>query len=200
MTDPRPTPARPPAPPPAPPRVRRPPAPAGTLATVTHLGPLGQHRETVPLASVQGTLALDLALDLGLTGLTPAAPHPPELRVVPGDGALEHRELHAWAARFAQATVEALGGDRPLSQLVRMTTARVYADLDRRVRILGRPTPGPRRLRAVRPQVRSVHVSRPGPGCAEVSVHVRHGERSRAIAARLELRDGRWVCSALQLG
>jgi hypothetical protein len=201
VTDPRPTPAPASAttPTPAPLRARRPSGPRAGLATVTHLAPPGDHRETVPLASVQGTLALDLALDLDLH---PAreAPRPPELRVLPGDGATEHQELHAWAARFAQATVEALGGDRPLSQLLRLTTTRVYADLDRRVRILGRPTPGPRRPRAVRPQVRSVHVSRPGPECAEVSVHVRYGQRSRAIAARLELREGRWVCSALQLG
>jgi rhodanese-related sulfurtransferase len=45
-----------------------------------------------------------------------------------------------------------------------------------------------------------VHVFRPGPASAEVSVHVRHGHRSRAIAARLEQRDGRWRCVALQLG
>jgi len=190
VTDPQPTTDPAPA---APLRARRPPAPGGAFATVTHLGPVGERRETVPLATVQGTLALDL-------GRVPGVPQPPELRVVPGDGGVEHRELQEWTARFAQATVEALGGDRPLSQLLRMTTARVYADLDRRVRILGRPTPGPRRVRAVRPQVRSVHVFRPGPDSAEVSVHVRYGHRSRAIAARLEQRDGRWVCVALQLG
>jgi hypothetical protein len=190
-TDPQPTTPR--TAPAAPLRVRRPPAPSGELATVTHLGPAGDRRETVPVASVQGTLALDL-------GRVPEAPQPPGLRVVPQDGGSEHHDLQAWSARFAQATVEALGGDRPLSQLLRLTTARVYADLDRRVRILGRPVPGPRRLRSVRPQVRSVHVFRPGPDSAEVSVHVRHGHRSRAMAARLERRDGRWVCVALQLG
>jgi hypothetical protein len=154
---------------------------------------VGDRRETVPVASVQGTLALDLAR-------APEVPQAPDLRVVPGDGSAEHRELQAWAARFAQATVEVLGGDRPLSQLLRLTTARVYTDLDRRVRILGRATPGPRGRRTVRPQVRSVHVFRPGPDSAEVSVHVRHGHRSRAIAARLEWRDDRWLCVALQLG
>jgi hypothetical protein len=76
----------------------------------------------------------------------------------------------------------------------------VYEDLDRRVRILGRTAPAPTRLRTVRPQVRSVHVCQPAPGTAEVSVHVRHGHRSRAIAARLERRNGRWTCVALQLG
>jgi hypothetical protein len=105
-----------------------------------------------------------------------------------------------WTARFAQATVEVLGGDRPLAQLVRWTTARVYQDLERRVRILSQTGPTPPRRRTVRPQVRSVHVFRPGPHCAEVSVHVRYGHRSRAIAARLEERHGSWRCVALQLG
>ena len=173
--------------------VRRPPAPAGSLATVTHLGPPGDRREAVPLASVQGTLALDL-------GELPTAPETPDLRVVPGNGSAEHREVQSWAARFAQATVEVLGGDRPLAQLLRWTNARVYAELDRRVRILGRTAPAPQRRRTVRAHVASVHVFLPGPGSAEVSVHVRHGHRSRAIAARLERRDGRWMCVALQLG
>lgn len=173
------------------PFVRRPPAPRDVLATVTHLSP-GDHRETVPVASVQGTLALDLEP-------VPGEPAVPDLRVVPG-GTADHRDLQEWAARFAQATVEVLGGDRPLAQLLRWTDAKVYADLDRRVRILAQAPPAPRRVRAARPLVRSVHICRPSPGAAEVSVHVRHGHRSRALAARLEHRGGRWQCVALQLG
>jgi Family of unknown function (DUF6459) len=175
------------------PPVRRPPAPGDTLATVTQLTGPGDRREAVPVATVQGTLALDL-------GPLAREPATPELRVVPGDGPAGHRELQVWAARFAQATVEVLGGDRPVSQLLRWTSAPVYADLDRRVRILGRSAPRPQRTRSLRPQVRSVHVCRPAPATAEVSVHVRHGHRSRALAARLERRDGRWLCVALQLG
>lgn len=178
---------------PTPVPVRRPPAPGAELATVTRLGPGGDEREVVPVAAVQGSLALDLRRH-------PAAPAAPELRVIQGSGSREHREVQAWAARFAQATVEVLGGDRPLSQLLRWTTARVYQDLDRRVRILARTAPAPERRRTVRPQVRSVHVFQPDTGSAEVSVHVRHGHRSRAIAARLERRNGRWTCVALQLG
>lgn len=172
---------------------RRPPAPAENLATVTHLGPPGSEPDVVPIATVQGTLALDL-------GSLPARPTTPELRVVEEGGAADERELQVWAAQFAQATVEVLGGDRPLAQLLRWTSPRVYQDLDRRVRILARSAPAPQRMRAIRPQVRSVHVCRPGPRSAEVSVHVRYGQRSRAIAARLERRRDRWTCVALQLG
>ncbi len=172
---------------------RRPPRPDDPLATVTHLVPPGGHREAVPVASVQGTLALDL-------DRAAQEPVTPELRVQAEDGPAGEREVELWAARFAQATVEVLGGDRPLSQLLRWTSSRVYADLDRRVRILGQRTPPAQRFRPVRPQVHSVHVCRPSALAAEVSVHVRHGSRSRALAARLERRDGRWLCVALQLG
>ena len=180
-----------PAPPPAVP-VRRPPAPGSPRATVTHLSPPGDEREVVPVAFVQGTLALDL-------DVVASAPVTPDLKAV-DIGSTETHEVRAWAARFAQAAVEVLGGDRPVAQLLRWTSARVYEDLDRRVRILGRTAPAPTRLRTVRPQVRSVHVCQPAPRTAEVSVHVRHGHRSRAIAARLERRNGRWTCVALQLG
>jgi hypothetical protein len=172
---------------------RRPPAPTEAMATVTVLSRPGRPREVVPVASVQGTLALDL----DRLPDQPATGAPCE---VPGELSPALREVHEWAARFAQATVEVLGGDRPLSQLLRWTNARVYSDLDRRIRILGRTAPAPDRRRSVRPQVRSVHVFQPSPGAAEVSVHVRHGHRSRALAARLELRNARWLCVVLQLG
>lgn len=179
--------------PPRPARARRPPRPSGAAATVTRLAPTGDaDDETVPVAAVQGTLALDLRGSGG-------APATPELRLVGSEGPPAD-EVHAWAARFAQAVVEVLGGDRPVTQLLRWTTSRVYEDLTNRVRVLARTSPATQRLRTVRPQVRSVHLCRPAPYCAEVSIHVRHGRRSRAIAARLERVDGRWQCTALQLG
>ena len=177
-------------------RARRPPAPAAPTSTVTRLSRIGAPLRPVPVASVQGTLALDLDVD---ARPAPGAPPPPDLRIVPDDAAGPERDLQVWTARFAQATVEVLIGDRPLAQLVRWTSARVYQDLERRIRILARTGP-PSARRTARPQVRSVHVFRPGPHSAEVSVHVRHGHRSRAIAARLEERDGGWRCVALQLG
>lgn len=172
---------------------RRPPTPSAESATVIRLGgavhPLSPQ---VPLASVQGTLALDIRGCLGM-------PRTPELRVVPESGSAVD-DVTLWSARFAQAVVEVVGGDRPLTQLLRWTTSRVYNDLGRRVRILARTSPSAQRMRTVRPQVRSVHVFQPTPESAEVSVHVRHGHRSRALAARLEIDDGRWQCTALQMG
>lgn len=150
---------------------------------------LGHHAPVVPMDSIQGTLALDYGRDVR------AAPSP-GLRLVAGDRA----ELESFAHRFARALVEVASGDRGPQQLLRWTTEQVYGELQRRSALLTSTTPGDRRVRRLRSSVRSVHLYCPAPGAAEISVHVRHGERSRAIAARIELLSGRWCCTALQFG
>jgi hypothetical protein len=142
--------------------------------------------------AVQGTLALDLR------GGQPGLPETPELDPsrqsrIP---VVDEAEVRAWTARFAQAVVEAVGGQRPVSQLVRWTAPDVHRDLQRRALLVRQAARGIRS--PIRPQVRSVHVCRPSPSSAEVSVHVRHGARSRALAMRLERRDDRWTCTVLQ--
>ncbi|HEX4978383.1 MAG TPA: Rv3235 family protein [Nocardioides sp.] len=179
--------------------LRRPPSPALT-GEVTRLVPRGGEASETP-APVQGALALDAAHPT-------RRPDRPRLVAVEGPGrpadcaedSPPDPEVRAWAARFAQAVVEVAGGDRPLPQLLRWTSPRVYAELGRRVRVMAQSRPVEQRRRTLRPQVRSVHVCRPLPTVAEVSVHVRHGRRSRAIAARLELRADRWTCTALRIG
>lgn len=174
--------------------LRRPPAPRPSSVGLARLTTLPDGGDDVPLAAVQGTLALDL-------GPTVPGPATPALYAVPAQAdPRPDAEVRAWAARFAQAVVEVTGGDRPVTQLLRWTTARVYADLGRRVRIMAQNRPAGQRIRTIRPQVRSVHVFQPTPSSAEVSVHVRHGQRSRALAARLEQRDGHWTCTALLVG
>ncbi len=143
--------------------------------------------------AIQGTLALDLR------GGRPGLPETPELEP-PGPARIPHvadAEVRAWAARLAQAVVEAVGGQRPVSQLVRWTAPTVYRDLERRVQLVRRASDG---TRSVRPQVRSVHICRPTPVTAEVSVHVRHAARSRALAMRMERHEDRWQCTALEFG
>ncbi|MEO5652944.1 MAG: Rv3235 family protein [Marmoricola sp.] len=149
------------------------------------------HTAPVPMASVQGTLALQYG---------PPVRHRtdsgPDLHVVPG-GRLE---LEAFARGFARVVVEVVGGDRGPNQLLRWTSEKVYLSLQERTALLQRVTPGDRRVRRLRSRVRSVHVFCPSPDAAELSVHVRQGERSRAIAARLDLVEGRWICTALEFG
>jgi uncharacterized protein DUF6459 len=177
----------------APARLTRPPAPTRGLASVSRLSS-PRTDGPVPLEAVQGTLALDLR------GLPAEQAQPlPHLAVAVDADAVD-AEVRIWAHRFAQAVVEVTGGDRPLTQLLRWTSVAVYQDLGRRVQIMAQTRSAPQRRRTIRPQVRSVHVFQPGPMCAEVSVHVRYGLRSRAIAARLERRRGSWTCTVLQLG
>ncbi len=142
-----------------------------------------------PLAQPQGVLTLHLPL-------TAEFPSRPNLRLVTGD----EPELDGFATRFAQAVVEVIGGDRGVHQMMRWTTVEVYDDLQRRCSTLQRTTPGDQRRRRLRAQVRSVHLSRPQEDVAEISIHVRHGQRSRAIAARIELIEGRWRCTILEFG
>lgn len=168
--------------------------PAAGRATVTRLVP--HQPSSFGRAETQGTLALDL------TALE-SPPPPPETPEV--DHALRARaqceddaRLRDWTARLAQAAVETAAGQRPVSQLVRWTTPEVYADLERRARAVA--AVGAPLSRRTRPQVRSLHLCRPAVGAVEASVHVRHGERSRAVALRLERRGDRWICAALQFG
>lgn len=109
-------------------------------------------------------------------------------------------EPRPWAGRLVQAIVEVTSGVRPVSQLVRWTTTDVYATLQRRIarsELLSQQSPGGRRVGAI---VRSIHVNEPADGVAEVCAVVQHGARCRAIALRLEGFDGRWQCTALQVG
>lgn len=156
-------------------------------------------RDTVPLASVQGTLALDLQprQDPPLTG--------PEhtgqgADVVPID-VRARNHMEAWTTRFVQAAVEIVGGDRPASQLLRWTSPAVYDEISRRavlVAAAGGHKPGQARVQPVRPKVVGVRTCFVAPDVVEAGVHVRYGRRSRAVAARFECHDDRWVCTALE--
>jgi hypothetical protein len=174
---------------------------------VTRLVPPGTMLDPVASSAVQGALALDLRDHPTSHPMADPTGDPTDSmadprrspRSEPRLAAVIESDLATWAARFAQAVVEAAGGDRPMSQLLRWTSPGVYAELEERLRLLSQASALHRR-RTVRPQVRSVHVCRPTAGSAELSVHVRYGERSRALAARLDHRGGRWLCTALVIG
>jgi hypothetical protein len=96
--------------------------------------------------------------------------------------------------RLITLTLEAMAGRRPFAQLQPMTSAGVFAALSagRRPRWC---TDGTAPL-----IVGPVHVCEPVDGVAEVSAVARRGGRAHAVAARLEGLDGRWRCTALQIG
>jgi Family of unknown function (DUF6459) len=157
---------------------------------------------TTPIASVQGTLALDLGprLDVPEPHLPTSSRHSP-----PPDGIgvdlVQRRRFEQHAARIGAAIVEIVGGDRPVSQVLRWTTPDVYQDLSRRAHLVARAVgsrPGSGNVQSVRPQLVGSHTSFVSERCAEVSLHVRYGDRSRAVAARFELIRDRWQVSALE--
>ncbi|MCU0265968.1 MAG: Rv3235 family protein [Actinomycetia bacterium] len=153
-------------------------------------------RRAEPLV-VQGTLALAFVIPSGL----PAEPAP-ALRVAadPGPGTAQGPpDPRAWAGRVAQAVVEVLAGDRPLAQLLRWTSGEVYEQLRRGAGRAARAGAAVRQS-APRATVRSVRVCLPAPGVAEACAVVADGSRVTAMALRLEADEGRWRCTALQVG
>jgi hypothetical protein len=163
--------------------------------------PLVTEWETAPLHAIQGTLALDLEPQLA----PPVVPDVPALAgadTVPVAPAVR-RELHRWAMTFAQACVEVVLGDRPVSQLVRWTTPELHIELAYRAGVVARAGvhgAGRGQRPALRPQVQNVRTCFVAADIVEISIRVRHGERSRAIAGRLEVIGGRWQCTVLEFG
>jgi hypothetical protein len=158
-------------------------------------------RPPAPVASVQGTLALDLQPRHDPpAAVTGAAGSRPWADVISIETPRRHG-LEQWACRYTQAAVEIVGGDRPVTQLLRWSSREVYLDLERRAQLVaraGRHQPGQGRVQPVRPKVLGVHLCFVARDKVEVSAHVRYGARSRAIAARFEERRQRWCCTALE--
>ena len=109
-------------------------------------------------------------------------------------------QLRTRARRYVQALVEVVDGDRPAIQLLRMSTDAVYDDLVDRLDSLAGLSARGTSVGPLSTRVASVHVKQPDADVAEVSARTVQGGRSRALALRLEQRDGRWLCSAIRWG
>lgn len=177
------------------------------LAT-THEGATVVRLPSAPptgIATVQGTLALDLGPRLDtpepvVASYASGAGEAPGLDVVPVD-LVRRRRFEQHAARIGAALVEIVGGDRPVSQVLRWTTPEVYQDVARRAHLVAATVgrrPGTGGIQSVRPQLVALHTSFVTEHCAEVSLHVRYGTRSRAVAARFEVIRERWQVTALE--
>ena len=157
-------------------------------------------RPQAPVASVQGSLALDLA-----PRTTPPRPRPrlAHTNDLVTTGTADRGQVDAIIARYLAAVVEIAAGDRPVSQVLRHSLPEVYDDLATRARTAraaaGAPTahgsPNP-----ARPVILSVRTALIRDDAAEASAHVRYGRRSRAVAARFEVVRDRWQCVALAFG
>ncbi|PRY01524.1 Rv3235 family protein [Allonocardiopsis opalescens] len=92
-------------------------------------------------------------------------------------------------ARFAQAIAEVLAGQRPPEQLTGRISAQAYRRVAARIGIYRART---------RPRLRSTQFHVIKPGTAEMTAVIDCGERTRALALRLERVDGRWICAAVE--
>lgn len=126
---------------------------------------------------------------------TPATPP-----ITTSASTLPATQMRARARRFVQALVEIVDGDRPAVQLMQMSTETVYDDLIDRLESLASLSARGTRVGPLATQVASVHVEQPDRTGAEVSARIVQGDRSRALALRLDLFEGRWRCSAIRWG
>jgi hypothetical protein len=174
---------------------------AVAVAPVVHIHP---DSRTVGVASIQGTLALDLAPRHDppeLDGVVLPADRPDAGAEVVGIDVVARQEFERFSGRILQAVVEIVGGDRPVTQVLRWTTPSVYQDLGRRAHLVARAVgrrPGQGGIQGTRPQVVGLRSCFVTERAVEVSAHVRYGRRSRALAARFERQRDRWVCCALE--
>jgi hypothetical protein len=131
-------------------------------------------------------------IPLPFPGMTPVLPAPVER----GDAQV----IRDRSARFMQALVEVLSGERPVRQMAAWMAPDVYAQLTARLTLHARV---PLRARSGRgARVVSVHVAMVHDEAAEIAGRMVHRGRSRAIAVRLELRtthrgEKAWKCTAL---
>jgi Family of unknown function (DUF6459) len=115
-----------------------------------------------------------------------------------------------WSRQLARGIAEVLVGTRPARQLSAWLTEDSHATLRRsawRRRVRARVESGrtgtaragtPRQSSRI--MVRSVHLSEPRDGVAEISAHLWIDGRGTAVALRAEGRDGRWICTAIDIG
>lgn len=104
---------------------------------------------------------------------------------------------HRMVPALVSAAAEVLAGLRPADHLSHWTTTPLYTALSRRAglarRILGeRSEPHPR--------VRRYSIQLTPSGACEATVLLEVGARLRGAAARLEMRRGRWVLAAFEMG
>lgn len=170
--------------------------PSGALRIV-RINPLvdAQRRTDPEAVAVQGVLPLG-----NLTNEFPrGASHVPisassDRR---GPSGYSEAELHLVSHQICTGIIEVLYGTRAPSQLLRCTTERLYGELARR------SATEKARLRTIKgptPQIRleRIRIQRPSAKAVEICARITRDGNIRALAARIEYKDGRWVCVALE--
>jgi hypothetical protein len=134
------------------------------------------------------------ALDRPLPFARPLHPVPMPLRQ-PRRSELPDPAL--WGRRLLVGITETAAGKRPLQQLAALVSPSVAHGLGAEFE---RAAATGRRHWLATATLRSVRAAEPAEGAAELSATLLAGSRVRAVAMRLDAREGRWRCTRLQLG
>lgn len=108
------------------------------------------------------------------------APNPSPLSELPN--------LERWTLTYVVSALEIFAGRRSPQQLARSTHRFTYNSLLHRVGSIGEV-----------PKIRKIHRNQPIEGVIEVNVTLVFKDRVRALVARFEGVDRKWLCTELQL-
>jgi hypothetical protein len=93
-----------------------------------------------------------------------------------------------WAERFVILALEVMAGSRPIAQLSRWCSRKVFTYLIENIH-----------PKKTMPKLGKLHISKPTEECMEVVLLLHSPVRKRALMARFEAVDGRWLCTVLQI-
>ena len=93
-----------------------------------------------------------------------------------------------WAERFIILALEVMAGARPIAQLSRWCSRKVFTYLIENIH-----------PKKTMPKLGKLHISKPTEECMEVVLLLHSPARKRALMARFEAVDGRWLCTVLQI-
>lgn len=157
------------------------------------------------VADPKPTEQLPLALRWEVSPGVPAVPEVPRgLHIVgdPGEPGEfpDFPEPRQWVARLAAAVSDVMIGARPASQLTRWLTRDQLIRVSTRATAIARhPSARAQRGTPRARTVRAVRVCPVAPGVIEASAVLVGGDRSQAIAFRIEAVAGRWLATVVDL-
>ena len=93
-----------------------------------------------------------------------------------------------WAERFVILALEVMAGSRPIAQLSRWCSRKVFTYLIENIH-----------PKKTMPKLGKLHIGKPNDECMEVVRLLHSPVRKRALMARFEAVDGRWLCNCLQI-
>lgn len=108
------------------------------------------------------------------------APNPSPLSDLPN--------LERWTLTYVVSVIEVMAGRRPIQQVARSTHRFTYNSLLRKVGSVGEV-----------PKIRKIHRNQPIEGVVELTAILVFKERIRALTARFEGVDKKWLCTELEL-